>query len=149
MEPFTLRQASKALTDEAFAWELFESFRWPNGPRCPRCHEYGGAYLAPRGGVRVTRTGKVSHRKVYKCKACRHQFTALVGTVFEDSKIPVGKWIMAVYLMASAKNGVSAHELHRDLGITYKIGLVHVPPPAPCNVSVPRRRQVEWWRRGV
>ena len=46
---------------------------------------------------------------------------------------------MGVYLMASAKNGVSAHELHRDLGITYKIRVVHVPPAAPCNVHLPRR----------
>lgn len=120
MEPFTLRQASKALTDEAYAWELFETFRWPNGAMCPRCHDFTTKYLAPREGVRRTRTGKETHRRVWKCAPCGRQFTALVGTIFEDSKIPIGKWIMAIYLMASAKNGVSAHELHRDLGITYK-----------------------------
>ena len=121
MEPFTLAQASRALTDESFAWTLFESFRWPGGPECPHCHERERVtYLAPREGVRRTRTGKVSHRRLWKCNECHRQFTALIGTIFEDSRIPLGKWLMGVYLMASAKNGVSAHELHRDLQMTYK-----------------------------
>ncbi len=121
MEPFTLRAASKALADEGAAWELFETLRWPAGPVCPHCDETGNlTYLEPRDGPRRTPTGKVSHRRVWKCNACRRQFTALIGTIFEDSRIPLGKWLMAVYLTASAKNGVSAHELHRDLGITYK-----------------------------
>ena len=121
MEPFTLTQAAKYLTDEDAAWQALEAMRWPSGPECPHCHERERVtYLAPRDGARKTRTGKVTHRRLWKCNNCRRQFTALVGTIFEDSRIPVGKWLMAVCLMASAKNGVSAHELHRDLQITYK-----------------------------
>ncbi len=57
---------------------------------------------------------------VYKCKGCRKQFTVTIGTIFEGSRIPLHKWLMAMYLMCSSKKGISAHQLHRTLGITYK-----------------------------
>jgi hypothetical protein len=57
---------------------------------------------------------------LYKCKACRKQFTVTVGTVFEDSHIPMNKWLQAIYLLCSSKKGISAHQLHRMLGVTYK-----------------------------
>lgn len=121
MQPFTLKEAARYLVDEGAAWEALEAMRWPNGPECPHCGEHDRVrYLRPREGTRRTRTGKVTYRRLWKCNNCRKPFTALVGTIFEDSRIPVGKWLMAVCLMASAKNGVSAHELHRVLGITYK-----------------------------
>jgi transposase-like protein len=108
-------------SDEGKAYELLESIRWPNGPVCPHCGAVDEAtYLAPQGEGRKTRTGAVSKRRVWKCRACKKQFSVTVGTVFEGSKIPLPKWLLAVHLLCSAKNGVSAHELHRTLGVTYK-----------------------------
>ena len=66
----------------------------------------------------------------YQCNACRKQFTVMVGTVFERSHIPLNKWLMAAFLLCASKKGISAHQMHRMLGITYKIGLVHDAPPA-------------------
>ena len=60
------------------------------------------------------------YRRIWKCADCREQFSVLVGTIFEDSKIPLSKWLLAIHLLCQGKNGVSAHELHRTLGITYK-----------------------------
>lgn len=64
--------------------------------------------------------GKASRPGLYQCNACREQFTATVGTVFERSKVPLHKWLLATYLMSSSKNGVSAHQIGRTLGVTYK-----------------------------
>ena len=69
--------------------------------------------LTPKAGSK-TRQG------LWKCRACRKQFTVTVGTVFEDSHIPITKWLLAIHLLASSKKGMSAHQLHRMLGITYK-----------------------------
>lgn len=95
---------------EEMAREHLESIRWPDGPFCPHCGSCDGAYriqTARRAGL-------------YKCKDCKKQFTVTVGTVFERSKIPLTKWLMAVHLMCSSKKGISSHQLHRMLGITYK-----------------------------
>ena len=121
--PPTINLANLALhfSDESKAYELLEQIRWPNGPVCPHCGTVDEAtYLEPRGEGRHTRTGKVSKRRVWKCRACRKQFSVTVGTVFEGSKVPLQKWLLAVHLMCSGKNGVSAHELHRNLEVTYK-----------------------------
>lgn len=116
-----LSSLAQHFSDEHAAYVLVERIRWPHGPTCPHCGVVGHAYrLAPKGGERRTRTGKVSYRSLWKCGACRKQFSVLVGTIFEGSKIPLSKWLLAVHLMCAGKNGVSAHELHRSLGITYK-----------------------------
>jgi transposase-like protein len=129
MKPeLTLATAARALGDEAFAWELMEAFRWPNGPVCPHCGSTKAYYLAPKDGARTrtriladgTTKTATSHRRVWKCGDCRKQYTVLVGSVFEDSRIPVGKWLYAVHALATAKNGVAANELRRDLGIDMK-----------------------------
>jgi len=97
------------------AREFIEAIRWPDGPICPHCGENGAYTLKPKeGSKRPVRPG------VYKCKECRKQFTVTVGTIFEGSRIPLNKWIMAIYLMCASKKGISAHQLHRQLGITYK-----------------------------
>src|SRR6185436_8105298 len=57
---------------------------------------------------------------LWKCKGCKKQFTVTVDTIFEDSHIPVHKWLLAIHLLTSSKKGMSAHQLHRSLGITYK-----------------------------
>ena len=93
---------------------FLEQKRWPDGPHCPKC----GAE-EPYTITRKTST-KNAVKSLYKCRACRRQFTATVGTIFEDSKIPLNKWFAAIYLMCSSKKGISAHQLHRSLDITYK-----------------------------
>lgn len=93
------------------ARHYLEALRWPNGPVCPHCGVEGEAY-ALQGA---------SHRPgLLKCKACRKQFSVTVGTVFEKSKIPLNKWLLAVHLMCASKKAISSHQLHRMLGVTYK-----------------------------
>ena len=92
--------------------------RWANGPECPHCGRVDHAYRLT--GARRTSTGKVSNPRLWKCAECRKQFSVLVGTIFERSQVPLSKWLMALYVMASSKNGVAAFELHRTLGVTNK-----------------------------
>ena len=101
--------------DETKAREALESVRWPDGPVCPHCGSSDPDKLAKVEGT------KKSHRPgLYYCNDCKGQFTVTVGTVFERSKVPLTKWWMAAHMMNSGKNGVSAHEIHRALGVTYK-----------------------------
>ncbi|MFW5332726.1 IS1595 family transposase [Hydrogenophaga sp. ZJX-1] len=88
-----------------------EALRWPNGVVCPHCGVVGGARQMQ--GI-AHRTG------LWKCNDCRSQFSVTVGTVFEDSKVPLNKWLMAVHLMCASKKGISAKQLERMLGVTYK-----------------------------
>ncbi|MDR3544075.1 MAG: IS1595 family transposase [Desulfosporosinus sp.] len=98
-------------SDKNKAREHLEALHWPNGPVCPKCHSTD----------RVKRLeGKSTRPGVVMCNACRKPFTVTVGTIFEDSKIPLNKWLLAFRLMAGSKKGISAHQLHRSLGITYK-----------------------------
>ena len=98
-------------SDADKAREHLEALHWPHGPVCPRCGTLD----------RITKlAGKSTRPGVYKCNECAKPFTVTVGTIFEDSKIPLNKWLLAFRLLNSAKKGFSAHELHRDLGITYK-----------------------------
>jgi transposase-like protein len=96
--------------DEAARLHL-EAQRWPNGPYCPRCGECDA----------ITRLqGKSTAPGLCICKSCRTKFSVTMGTVFERSHIGLAKWMLGFRLMASSKKGVSAHQLHRSLGITYK-----------------------------
>lgn len=88
-----------------------EALRWPSGPICPHCAVVGGHYEL---------TGKSTRPGLWKCKDCRGQFTVTVGTVFERSKIALNVWLQAVYLLCSSKKGISSHQLHRTIGVTYK-----------------------------
>lgn len=98
-------------TDEDKAREHLEALTWPNGPHCPHCGE----------AENVHRLAGKSHRKgLIQCNSCLKNFTVTVGTVFERSKIPLNKWLLATYLLASSKKGMSSHQLHRMLGVTYK-----------------------------
>ena len=97
-------------TDETAARQHLEAQRWPDGPVCPHC-----------GSVEAHKLeGKASRPGVYQCNGCRQQFTVTVGSVFERSKIPLHKWMAGFHLMAASKKGMSAHQLHRMLGLTYK-----------------------------
>lgn len=101
--------------DEDKAREALELTRWPEGPVCPHCGNSDQDKIAKVEGKKQT------HRKgLYYCNECKGQFTVTVGTVFERSKVPLTKWWMAAHMFNSGKNGCSAHEIHRNLGVTYK-----------------------------
>jgi len=108
-----LTEIASKYNDEDKARELLESLRWPEGPICPHCKSEKAYKLTPKPGSK-TRKG------VYKCGKCRKQFTVTVDTIFEGSHIPLNKWLMAIHLVCSSKKGISAHQLHRMLNITYK-----------------------------
>lgn len=113
MDNITFKQLRNMTEDEAR--EMLENIRWNGQPVCPHCNSVEAYKLTPKGDTKTkVRNG------VYKCKACRKQFTVTVGTIFEGSRIKIADWLMAVYLMCSSKKGISAHQLHRTLGITYK-----------------------------
>jgi transposase-like protein len=117
----TLTAIARSFSDEAAAWNFLEYVRWPNGPICPHCGVVNNAkFMEPRKGERKTKTGKVTFRRVWQCNDCKKQFSALVGTIFEDSRIPLNKWLLAMHEMWADKNGVSSLELSRKLDITQK-----------------------------
>lgn len=91
------------------AREHLEALLWPDGVICPHCQERDRASKISGG-----RAG------LYFCNACRMQFSVTVGTVFERSKVPLNKWVLATHIMSASKTGVSAHQLHRMLDVTYK-----------------------------
>lgn len=97
--------------DETAARKHLEAIRWPDGPVCPYC-----------GTVDASKAlgGQSMGDGWYHCSACRKKFTVRVGSVYERSHIPLHKWVLATHLMCASKKGVSAHQLHRMLGITYK-----------------------------
>ena len=97
--------------DETKAMELFEKLRWPNGPVCPHCKATDRIYRLQ---------GKTTRAGLHKCGHCRKQFTARVGSIFEDSPLPIGKWLIAIYQMCSSKKGISAKQLERQLGVNYR-----------------------------
>lgn len=102
-----------AFQNDDAAREAFEAVRWPEGPVCPHCGNVDQDKIA-KGQGKVARPG------LYYCSACNDQFTVTVGTVMERSKIPLSKWLLAMHLIGSSKKGISAHQLHRMLGVTYK-----------------------------
>jgi transposase-like protein len=103
------------LTDDCFndadkAREYLEAQRWPDGPVCAHC-----------GSLNATALDGAKHRPgLYQCNDCREQFTVTLGTVMERSKIPLNKWLLAIHLLGASKKGMSAHQIHRMLKITYQ-----------------------------
>jgi transposase-like protein len=98
--------------DDEAAAKHFEAIRWPDGPYCPLCGSFDR--------VKPTTTPNKAHGTWYHCGACRRRFSSTMGTVCERSHIPLTKWLLAMHLMAASKKGMSAHQLHRMLGVTYK-----------------------------
>jgi transposase-like protein len=106
-----MKLTDPTFTDEAKAREYFEAIKWPHGPFCPHCGE----------AKRVYRLEGKSHRPgLFHCNGCAGSFTVTTGGVMESSHVPLNKWALAYWLMNSSKKGVSAHQLHRMLGLTYK-----------------------------
>jgi transposase-like protein len=85
---------------------FLEELRWPDGVKCPRC-----------GSDKISR---IKARRQFDCDACRYQFSVRVGTLFHDSKLPLWKWFLAVYMMGESNKGISANQLKRMLGVSYK-----------------------------
>jgi transposase-like protein len=104
--PKTLLEATRYFADPDVCIEYVAKLRWPDGPACPRCGSREYSYLKTR--------------RIWKCKGCKKQYSVKLGTIFEDSPIPLDKWLVAIWLIANAKNGISSHELGRALGITQK-----------------------------
>lgn len=108
--------------DEAEAFKHVESIIWTDGPVCPHCGVVDRAYRLE--GVRTKPSKKnpegVDRHGLWKCRDCRKQFTVRKNTIFEDSHIPMHKWLQAIHLMVSSKKGISSHQLHRVLEITHK-----------------------------
>jgi transposase-like protein len=105
--PESLVEAIRYFADADRCFEFVKSLRWTDGEiACPRC---GGA-----DAIFITT------RKIWKCKACKRQFSLKVGTIFEDSGLGFDKWLPAIWLIANSKNGISSHELGRSLGVTQK-----------------------------
>jgi transposase-like protein len=98
---------SPIFNDEEAARRHFEELRWPQGPECPHCGTVGEA---------TELKGKSTRPGVYKCRACEKPFTAMIGTAYERSHIPLHKWLLATHLLCASKKGISAHQLWRMLG---------------------------------
>lgn len=111
----TLASLTKYFSDEDSARAMLESLRWPDGVVCPHCGGDDPYKLTPK--AKSKRPGR---KGLYKCRACRKQFTVTVGTIFEASHVPISKWLMAIHLLCASKKSMSAHQLHRMLGITYR-----------------------------
>lgn len=105
--PVTLQQAIVYFSDPDRAFRYAMELRWPDGRvNCPRCGSDQHSFIKTR--------------RIWFCKGCKQQFSVKVGTIFEDSALGLDKWMTAVWMIVSAKNGVSSHELARSLGITQK-----------------------------
>src|SRR5687768_5119878 len=112
--------------DEDKAREYLEAMRWPEGPICPHCGLLGEAYRIVRKEktkeqviemLRARKRIRKAQKGLWKRKGCKKQFTVTVGTIFEDSHIPLHKWLLAIHLLTSSKKGMSAHQLMRNLDI--------------------------------
>jgi transposase-like protein len=118
-EELNLVTLASEYSDNNKARTLLESLLWPDGPVCPHCKNDGKAKsiytITPKA-----KSDRPARKGLYKCGACRKQFTVTVGTIFEDSHIPISKWLMAIFILCSSKKGMSSHQLHRMLGVTYK-----------------------------
>jgi len=99
------------LRDEKAAYAYVEARIWPDGRVCPHCG------VVDRSG---SLKGKSTRIGVYKCYACRKPFTVKIGTIFEDSHVPMHLWLQAIVMMCGSKKGISSNQLHRTLGVTLR-----------------------------
>src|SRR5215217_4482970 len=108
-QPSTLLEAIRYFSDPDICQDFMVALRWPDGVvTCPNCGRTDVRYI--------------STRRLWECKEkhARRQFSVKIGTIFEDSPIGLDKWFTAIWLLSSAKNGISSYELHRAIGITQK-----------------------------
>ena len=107
--PRTLQQAIQYFSDEQTCIDAVAFMRWPNGPQCPHCE-----------GEKGQKPYYLKTQKRWKCRSCRKQFSVKIGTIFEESPIPLQKWLPALWMLVSCKNGISSYEIGRDLGVSQK-----------------------------
>jgi transposase-like protein len=105
-QEFNLAELIEQFGSEDRCHEYLEQLRWPEGVHCPRCDS--------------NKISRIAKRRQFDCDGCRYQFSVRVGTLFHDSKLPLWKWFLAVYMMGESKKGVSANQLKRMLGVSYK-----------------------------
>lgn len=104
--PETLSAAVRHFADEDLATRFVARLRWPSGSRCPRCGSQASSYLKTR--------------RLWKCGACKKQYSVKLGTIFEGSRLGFDKWLPAVWWVANSPRGISTHELARQIGVTQK-----------------------------
>jgi transposase-like protein len=105
-QEFDLVELVEQFGSEGKCHDYLEGLRWPDGVKCPRCDS--------------EKISRIAKRRQFDCDSCRYQFSVRVGTLFHDSKLPLWKWFLAVYLMSESKKGISANQLKRTLGVSYK-----------------------------
>lgn len=114
-QDWNLFSLSEYFANEDMARELIESIIWSNGPVCPHCDSSNHYELKSKPESK----NKVPNG-TYKCKDCRKKFNVKIGTIFEKSRIPLNKWLAAIYMMCSSKKGISSLQLSRALKVTQK-----------------------------
>ncbi len=123
-DDLTLIDIARRYSTEESARAYFESIRWPNGPVCPHCDNANTASIYNLTANATTDKNKRVRPGLYRCAACGQSFTVTVGTVMEDSHIPLTKWLLAFYIMAASKTQVSALQLQRQLELgSYRTAL--------------------------
>ena len=130
MSEFNLPELIERFGSEDKCHAYLEEIRWPDGVKCPRCDS--------------DKISRIAKRRQFDCDACRYQFSVRVGTLFHDSKLPLWKWFLAVYMMGESKKGVSANQLKRMLGVSYKTAwyLCHRIRAAMHDESAPLLRGI-------
>ncbi|MCH7922924.1 MAG: IS1595 family transposase [Nitrospinae bacterium] len=106
MLEINLMELTKKYNDEDACREILEELRWPDGIGCPRCESKS--------------ISRIEKYKRFDCNSCRYQFTVTAGTIFHDSHLPLSKWFVTIYLMLESKKGVSANQIKRTIGVSYK-----------------------------
>lgn len=107
--------------NEDAAREHLEALHWPEGPFCPHCGSVKATRLPPQRGRKTKAHPEGAVRNgVIQCNDCRQQYTVTVGTVFESSKVPLHKWLYVNHVLCSSKKGTSAHQIARNIGVSYK-----------------------------
>ena len=104
--PRTLTEAMEYFSDLEIATTFLAKLRWPEGPVCPRCGGKEHSYL--------------STRRLWKCKACKKQFSVKVGTIFEGSPVGLDKWLAMIWMLANSTDEISSYELHHTIEVTQK-----------------------------
>lgn len=120
-QEFSIANLANRIPDEASAYKLLEDLRWGDHPVCAHCGSERVFFLTPKNGVsRKTTRGTGSQRRVWKCGACRKQFSVLTGTIFHGTHIPLRTWLFVIFEMCASKNGVAAREVERKYSLTAK-----------------------------
>jgi hypothetical protein len=126
----SLIQTAKDFASEQVCHEYLEAARWPDGVRCLQCGGSAVSKFSVKGKTRITVDKKTGEEKVktgpdrymYQCleKTCKYQFAATTGTIFSDTHLPLRVWMQAIALMCTAKKGISAKQMERNMGVSYK-----------------------------